>query len=700
MTTKYRHLAAPIRIGQLELKNRFMKNGTGFFWDDTSTGSHMNQRYLDYFETLAKGGTALISSATGPLIRDVGARMPGFKINHDDYLPGWRQWADVVHRHGAVAFAQIFHLGPMAPLLVKVPPSASASAIPREQSPRPGFGDFRAFTVPEIEDIVDQFAAAAERTKAAGIDGTELNAACNHFVNNFLSRAWNRREDSYGAQTMENRTRVAVQIISEIKRRNGADWPLIMLMNGIEVDLADGITIEESTEFAKIFVAAGADALEVRGEYYTWTKDVERRESLHFPDMYLYPHRTGPVDPYVDASRRGAGANIPMAAEIKKAVTVPVITVGRLDWEIGEKAIAEGRIDIVSMNRRLFADPDLPRKVLQGDTRDINPCSSCMTCFDACEHFEPVRCRVNASFGHEREYDLRPAPVKKKVLVVGGGPAGMEAARVAALRGHEVVLYEKLHKLGGSLPVAAMVKGPREDIQGLISYLDRQVHSAGVAVHLGRPATGEVIAAEHPDAIVVAAGGTHEFPDIPGIDGPNVLTGAELHKRAKTLLQVVPPNALRTLQALPVARNVMIGKRVVIMGGRLHGCQTAEYLMGLGKQVTIVDTGSREDIGDGLLEVFLKPYLLFWLEDQGVEFVTDVSYERVTSEGLVVRTKDGRSRLLPADTIVTALPLLPNHAAAAMAAGGAAEIHTIGDAADPQLIVDAIAAGARVGHEL
>lgn len=700
MATKYQHLAQPIRIGGVELKNRFMKNGTGFFWDDPETGSYINQRYLDYFETLAKGGVALIVSASGPLTRDLGAKMPGYRITADEYIPGWRDWADVVHRHGAVAFGQLFHLGPMAPLLVNVPPSASASAIPREESPRPGFGDFRAFTVPEIEDIIDLFGEAAERQKKAGLDGTELNAACNHFINNFLSRAWNRREDEYGAQNMANRTRVAVQIISEIKRRNGADWPLIMLMNGIEVDLDDGITIEESKEFAKIFVETGADALEVRGEFYTWTKDVDRRESLHFPDMYFYPHRTGPVDPYVDASRMGAGAIIPMAAEIKKVVTVPVITVGRLDWEIGEKAIAEGSIDIVSLNRRLIADPDLPRKVLQGNTRDVNPCNSCMTCFDAIEHFDAVKCRVNASFGHEREFAIRPAPVKKKVLVVGGGPAGMEAARVAALRGHEVVLYEKLHRLGGSLPVAALVKGPREDIAGLAAYLDRQVNQAGVKVHLGKPVTSSIIAREHPDAIVIATGGTHDLPDIPGMDGPNVFTAQDLHKLAKNILQVVPAKTLRTLQSLPVARDLLIGKRVVIMGGRLHGCQTAEYLLGLGKKVTIVDTGSREEIGQGLLEVFMKPYLLYWLEDQGVEFVTDVSYERVTAEGLVVRSKDGTSRLLPADTVMTALPLKPNRAVSELASGLAVEVRTIGDAADPQLIIDAIQAGAEVGHEL
>ncbi|HQY34869.1 MAG TPA: hypothetical protein PLS68_12955, partial [Actinotalea sp.] len=294
MSTTFDHLAQPIDIGKVRLKNRIMKNGTGFFWDDPRTGSFMDDRYIAYFEALARGGAALVSSATGPLTRDLDTGMPGYRVLSDDYIPGWQRWAEAVHRHDCLAFHQIFQLGPMAPLLIKVPPSQSASALPRDRSPRPGFGDFRAFTVPEIEDMVDLFAAAAERMQRAGLDGTEINGACNHLLNNFLSRAWNQREDQYGTQTMANRTRLYVDIITEIKRRNGADWPIIALLNAREVDLEDGITLAESTEFATILVAAGADALEVRAEYYTWTQDVERRESLHFPDMYLYPHRTGP----------------------------------------------------------------------------------------------------------------------------------------------------------------------------------------------------------------------------------------------------------------------------------------------------------------------------------------------------------------------------------------------------------------------
>ena len=700
MSTTYPHLAEPIRLGSVTLKNRFMKNGTGFFWDDPATGSFMNDRYIAYFEALAKGGAALLSSATGPLTRDPEARMPGFRMTDDTYIPGWQRWADAVHRYDCLAFHQLFQLGPMAPLFVKVPPAKSASALPLAINPRPGFGDFTAFSVPEIEDMVDLFASAAERAQKAGLDGTELNAACNHLFNNFLSRAWNKREDEYGTQTLENRTRLVGQVITEIKRRNGADWPLIVLFNAQEVDLPDGITIDESVEFAKRFVELGADALEVRAEYYPFPHDVERRESLHFPDVYMYPHRTGPLNPYVDGSRGGAGANIPMAARIKQAVTVPVITVGRLDWEIGEKAIADGKIDIVSMNRRLFADPGLPGKVLAGTVRDINPCSSCMTCFDTCEHFEAVRCRVNPALGREREYEIRPARVKKSVVVVGGGPAGMEAARVAALRGHDVTLLEKQHRLGGSLPVAAMIKGPREDIPGLIKYLDRQVHAAGVHVKTGHTATARSVAELHPDVVVVATGGTHRLPQIPGIHGRNVLSAQKLHHLAKDLTQVVPPLTLRRLQQLPGARDLLIGKRVVVMGAALHGCQTAEYLMQLGKQVTIVDTCAEDEVGAGLLEVFMKPYLLYWLKDNGAHFVTGATYDRVTHEGLWITDADGQHRLLAADTIVTALPLEPDTAAIEALSGVAPEVYPIGDAADPHLIIDAIAAGSKVAREI
>lgn len=699
-TTTYPHLAAPIQIGAVTAKNRIMKNGTGFFWDDPATGGYMNQRYLDYFEVLAQGGAGIISSATGPLTRDLGAPMPGFKLLTDDYVPGWQKWASVVQRHGALAFHQLFHLGPMTPLFVTAPAGISASSIPRELSPRPGFTVPREATVAEIEDVIDMFASGAERMKRAGLDGTEVNGACNHFLNNFLSRAWNKREDEYGAQTLESRVRPFVAVIREIKRRNGNDWPVIALFNGLEVDLVDGITIEESQQFAQAFVAAGADALEVRGEYYTWADDVERRQSLHFPDVYFYPGRQGPVNPYVDARRKGAGANLTMAAAIKAVVDVPVITVGKLDQDIGERAIAAGKIDIIAMNRRLIADPELPRKVLEGRSEDVNVCNSCMTCFDACEHFQAVVCRVNAALGREREYAITPALERKRVMVVGGGPAGMEAARVAALRGHEVHLYEKQPRLGGSLPVAAMVKGSREDLLGTAAYLRTQVAKAGVHVHTGTTVTASVADALEPDAIVIAAGGVHEVPDIPGIGGRNVLTAQKLHATVKGLLRFADAGTLRALSGLPVAKNLVVGKRVVIIGARLHGCQTAEFLLEQGKEITIVDSITEEEIGEGLLEVFMRPYLLWWLKDHGVRFVTEVECDSVARDGLVVRHKDGRIETICADTVITALPLVPNAAIQQALAGKAPEVHTIGDAGEPRLIRDAIAAGAAVARQI
>jgi 2,4-dienoyl-CoA reductase (NADPH2) len=699
--TKFEYLAEPVYIGKVRLKNRMIKNGTGFFWDDAETGSFMNDRYIAFFEALAKGGAALVSSAVGPLTRDLDAKMPGYRILTDDYIPGWKRWADAIHKYDCLAFHQLFHLGPMTPLFITAPAGVSASSIQRELSPRPGFTVPREITVPEIEDMVDLFASAAERMKKAGLDGTEINGSCNHLLNNFLSRAWNRRTDEYGPQTIENRTRLYVNIIKEIKRRNGSDWPIIALMNAMEVDLKDGITIEESKQFARMFVEAGADAIQIRTEYYVFTNDVERRESHNFPDIYFYPGHIGALDDLVYGKEHGAGANVLMASEIKKAVNVPVIIIGKMDWKNGNEAIKKGQADIISMNRRLFADPELPKKVLENRLADINPCNSCMTCFDAGEHFRPILCRVNASFGKEREYEIKPAAVRKKIMIIGGGPSGMEAARVAALRGHEVVLFDKQSKLGGSLPVAALVKGmEREDIPGLIRYLERQVKKAGVEVHTGTTVTPATVNEVKPDVIIVAAGGIHDIPKIPGINGRNVATGEKMHGQLKFFLKFFSPEFLRKLTLLPFAMNLFMGKNVVIMGGRLHGCQTAEYLLHMGRKITIVDTGTEKDIGEGLLDVYMKPYLMYWLKDHGVEFVTGVKYEEITGKGLVVKSKDGNKKLIKADTVITALPLLPDTELFNRLKGKAKEVYAIGDAKEPHLIVDAIAAGAKIGHEI
>jgi 2,4-dienoyl-CoA reductase (NADPH2) len=317
-SARYEKLSEPIYIGKVRLKNRMMKNGTGLFWDDPTTGGFMNDRYIAFFEALAKGGAGLVVSPTGPLQE---GSLPGFKIMSDEYIPGWRKLADAIHKYDCPAFLQLFHLGGMSPLFFKAPAGISASSIPRDVSPRPYFEVAREITILEIHDVIETFAKAAERTKKAGFDGTELNGGCNHLLNSFLSRAWNKRQDEYGCRSMETRARIVVEIIKEIKRLNGKDWPIIALMNGMEVDLKDGITIDESKQFVKMFQEAGADAIEIRAEYYTWTKDVERRDSTHFPDVYFYPEHPSHLDDMVEGSGEGAGANLRMAAEIKKAVS-------------------------------------------------------------------------------------------------------------------------------------------------------------------------------------------------------------------------------------------------------------------------------------------------------------------------------------------------------------------------------------------
>jgi len=696
---KYTKLLEPGYIGNVKIRMRLIKTGAnpGFYRYE---GGNVPQQITDYYEALAAGGAGLVTVGAGDIDYPIGL-IPtwGYRMDEDRFIPGLKKLADAIHRRGAPAFIQEFHMGPMYPEGVSGLQPIAASSLSRSEMPRPNFSVAREMTVEDIKRVRERFVHGAVIAKKAGFDGVEVNGAANHLINSFLSRAWNRRHDAYGCDSIENRGRFLVEIIEGIRSATGGDFGIVVMINSLEAGLSNGITIEESKAFAVMAERAGADAIHARVEFYTNPRDPMKRESTHFPDMVPYPDMPEELDKGIDMSRYGEGAWVPAAAEIKKVVSIPVIVIGRLDPDLGERILREGKADFISHNRRLMADHDLPNKIREGREEDIAPCTACMICFDRVEHGLTPKCRINAALGREREYEIRPTVRKKKVMIIGGGPAALEAARVAALRGHDVSLYEKMGKLGGSMLIAAVVKGvEREDLPGFIRYYETQMKKLGIRVILRTEVTPELVARVNPDVLLVCAGGRHNIPDIPGIKTGKVITSEKLHHTVKSLLKITGPRFLRwaSKKAVPF----LTGKHVIVIGGRLHGCQTAEFLVKRGRVVTIVDTCDDERIGEGLLETFMKPWLLIWLEEHGVRIFSGVRYEEINREGLVITTKEGKREALKADTIVTAMPMLPNIEFFNRFRNSANEVYAVGDTRDPGCVVDAVADGARIAREI
>lgn len=677
------------RIGPVRTKNRIVKVGAtpGFFpWED----GHIQQGAIDYYETLAKGGASLVTVGAAPLGVPPGL---GYLFDDDRFIPGMKRLTQTIEKYDCRAFLQMFHLGPMLPpfLASSGLRSVAASSLFQDELPLPGLLSPKELAVSEIEQIIREFGDQAERARKAGFHGIELNAACNHLLNSFLSEAWNKRQDAYGG-SLENRVKIVFDIIREVKKRNGKGFPVIALINGAEPGLEKGITSEQSQRIAKLLEAAGADAIHVRVEFYARPKDPRFRGSTHFPDMALYPEVPYPVEGIIDTSRQGAGGWVPLAAAIKKVVSIPVIAVGRLDPELGERLLRRGAADFIGLNRRLIADPELPNKIDEGRVEDIVPCTGCLTCFDNNEHGLPPICQVNAAAGKEKEYEIKPAEKKKRVMVLGGGPAGMEAARVAALRGHEVLLHERDQQLGGSVAVATVVKGcEKEDLLSLIQYLRTQINKLGVKTKLGKDVDLSLIKKVSPDVLVIAGGGRHAVPDLPGIDRSNVVKSGNLHHSLRIYLRFFGPKLLRWLTKfwMPFGRNV------VIMGGGIHGCQAAEFLVKRGRKVTIVEESS--EIGDGLFETLTKPRLLNWFAAKGVTILAGVTYQEITPQGLAIAA-EGRREVIGADKIVTAMPMQANTGLLESLKGCAPEVYAIGDCREPRKIIDAIAEGSRIGR--
>ncbi|MDP2953101.1 MAG: FAD-dependent oxidoreductase, partial [Chloroflexota bacterium] len=487
----------------------------------------------------------------------------------------------------------------------------------------------------------------ARRAQEAGFDAVELHGAHGYLIAQFLSPYSNKRTDGYGGDR-ESRMRFALRFLDRAKALVGRDFPILFRLSGDEF-VEGGLTLDETRPIAQRLAGAGVHILHVSAGVY------------------------GSLHRVVQPSSAAPGCLIPLAQGIKEAVEVPVIGVGRItDPALAEKVLEEGKADLVSMGRALFADPELPRKARDGKPEEIRRCLACGYCMDkVLGDNEPLTCAINPALGREGE-PLGRARRPKKVVVVGGGPAGLEAARVAALRGHRVSLYEAEDRLGGQMNLAALPPH-KSEINNAVSFYAHQLSKLGVRVSLGRRLSPSLALRLKPEVVVLATGSSSRVPSIPGAGGEWVVSAREV-----------------------VAGRARVGQRVVVLGGGQVGCETAELLAEQGKQVTVVEMLPRLAADMGPLS---RRYLLDRLRQAGVKTEVNAQAVEITPQGVVVSSQ-GEQRLIEGESVVLAVGAVPDQRLAQALQGKVPELHIIGDAAQPRRIADAVREGFEVGRGL
>lgn len=668
---KIRKLSEPTRIGALTVKNRFVM--PAMLVRDAVNGGYVSDVTKFYFEQRARGGAGLIIVGACAVDYREGRLMDDqLSIDDDRFIPGLSEVAKIIKSYGARAGVQlqhggnvvrwsVTHLQPVAPSPVARP----GYEVPRELSPA------------EIGESVSKFARSAGRAVEAGFDAVEISACHRYLVQNFLSSAWNKRNDEYGGG-LRNRAKFLVEIVKAIKERVGHGYPLLVRLNGMEYGVRGGTTLDEAKAVAVMLQEAGVHALHVSA----------------FPANYPYPLADVPPDLPIFRP----GCYVHLAEGIKKVAHVPVVAVGRISPELGETLLRRGKADLIAFGRGLIVDPELPNKAMSGRLEDIRRCLGCQECYDSSDFAR--RCTVNAAaFGKEREYVISPAKKPKRVLVVGGGPAGMETARVAAVRGHEVTLWEKGRRLGGQLILAGLL---RDEYDALNRYLATQLKKLGVRIQLRREVTPATIRGFGPDTVVIATGPGFQTPSIPGFNGRNVISPASITRRG-TLWGLGSTLMASGLGRWAIKRLLGVGavfrRTVVIMGGGLAGMEIADFLMENGRMVTIVTEENDIATGIGTMPV-LRQYFLEKLSAKGVPIFTGVKYEKITERSLVVTTAHGEARVIEADTVVYTSGVKPSTELYESIQGAVPEVYIAGDSANPRGILEAIRDGFRISHGL
>ena len=635
-------LFQPGNIGALRLKNRLIMNAMGTVLVDGE--GNVTDRMLDYYRARAQGGAGLITTQCASVSADA---TPPFTwaIYDDTFVPGLSRLAEVIHEQGAKVSVQLMHYGLLLIFGGFIPQGMSIK-VPSITSWLVGDKPYEEIGEADIERYVDDFTEAARRSKEAGADAVELHACHGCLVSTFLSPVINHRTDQYGG-SVENRARFARIIVERIKQEAGKDFSLIVKLNGSD-DIEGGVTLDEVVQQAAIMEAAGADAISVSSGLEFWT-------SLSIP-CYAYPE--GPM--------------VPLAEKVKRAVKLPVITAGKISPELAERIVGNGMADFIGMARPLLADPELPNKLQEGRMEDICWCVYCNNCIRT----EPGQgpCSVNPSLYREGKYPLPPADSPKKVMVVGGGIAGMQAAVLMAQRGHNVSLYEKSADLGGQWNTAAAQPG-KEGYAAFTRYLKRSLNKCGVTVTLGTEVTKERVLEMNPDAVVVATGAVPLRLNIPGADSNHVVQ----------------------------ANDVIMGKAevkgsVVVIGGRFIGMEVAIWLAEQGKEVSLVTLARLGENGSKLERMTYRTLARRLIELRVPLYVQTAALE-ITQSSVVIGWEE-EVFSLPAETVVLAVGAQSYNKLAMELEGMVTEVYTIGDCVVPRDAAAAVYQAARMAAKI